>query len=336
MTYWSCSKSFTWTRLSKSVCLFEAKFWFCMCVLVCGLWVCELYFLSLSCPGPLCCIQVNCTSLLLFWKLGHPGSLQQRHLGSEISHEYLAQGHRGKHFPKQLPSEAFQLYLLIGLTNSVFSCNLKNYSLLEQASYTTRTRHGSQTTRSPSGLWPLFLLMVPDGSCTWEGPIPYFLGNSELSNSSSTNNLAAWRIVTESSSPGWTVRLKWVAGAVRSAPAVAHLLWQYPARGSAAEAGTQFRFLWGRLHPCLLSEELALVSLALSLWLMNVKREIKSPGWSQVNSSSGGKKVAKDLCWLSQVSAKSPGLRSLCHASLMSISCFGKIEGTKTAVILGI
>lgn len=84
------------------------------------IWVCDLSCLSLSCPGPLCCIQVNCTSLLLFLKLGHPGSLQQRHLGSEFSHECFAQGHRGKCLHQQLPSEAFQLYLLIGLTNSVF------------------------------------------------------------------------------------------------------------------------------------------------------------------------------------------------------------------------
>lgn len=123
-----------------------------MCVCVCvASGVCGIYFFSLSRHGPICLIQVNCTSLLFFWKLGHPGSLRRSHLGSELLHECFAQGHRDKHLQRHLPSEAFQLYLLTRLTRSGFSCCL-TYCAFILKKQTVQYVHCEWSTRPPNHL----------------------------------------------------------------------------------------------------------------------------------------------------------------------------------------
>ena len=119
-------------------------------------------------------------------------AVRQSHLSSELSRECFAQGHRGKHIQRHLPSEAFQLYLLKGLTNSGFSCCLKYCATLilkKQAAkqYNLYRTWLTRVPGHPCSWWG----WVPDAAGTWEGPIWCPLSSSELSNHGSTNNLTA-------------------------------------------------------------------------------------------------------------------------------------------------
>ena len=133
-----------------------------MCVCVCvASGMCGIRFLFLSHPGPVCLLRVNCTSLTLFWKLGHPGCLRQSPLSSELSRGCFPQGHRGKDL-QSLPSETFQLHSLMGLTNSGFSCCLRYCATVTLQKQTVQHVPclAHKTTRSHLGPCSLFPVLV--------------------------------------------------------------------------------------------------------------------------------------------------------------------------------
>ena len=167
----------------------------CVCVCVCAcvrVHTCvfsgHVVFLFLSHLGPIYLIQVNCTFLLLLWKLGHPGS-QTSHL--ELPHKCFAQRHRGKHIQRYLLvslssytcRKTWQIQVSPAVWNSV---PLSSSESQQRSSITCTILTNKRTSRPCS--WG----GVPHSIYSWEGSTWCPLSSSELSNRSSTTNLTAW------------------------------------------------------------------------------------------------------------------------------------------------
>lgn len=205
----------------------------CVCVRVFS-GVRGVCFLFLSHPGPIYLIQVNCTFLLLFWKLGHPGS-QTSHL--ETSHKCFAQRHRGKHV---------QRHLLVSLSS--YTC-LKDWQTQVFPAVWNSVPLSSSESQQRSSIACTIVInkrtshLVPGGGCLIlpipeRAPfdVPCLAVNSATIAQQPTSLQEV--IVTKLWPPRWRAGLKRVCGEMGSDPAVALLLGQYSANGISAEAIT--------------------------------------------------------------------------------------------------
>ena len=149
----------------------------------------HVVFLFLSHLGPIYLIQVNCTFLLLLWKLGHPGS-QTSHL--ELPHKCFAQRHRGKHI---------QRYLLVSLSS--YTCRKTWQIQVSPAVWNSVPLSSSESQQRSSITCTILTNKRTSRPCSWGGGVPHStyswegstwcpLSSSELSNRSSTTNLTAW------------------------------------------------------------------------------------------------------------------------------------------------
>lgn len=232
-TYWSCPKSFTWTRLSKSIIFAWGQG--CLCVRVCVFsGVGGVCFLFLSHYGPIYLIQVNWTFLLLFWKLGHPCS-QTSHL--ELPHKCFAQRHRGKHIQRHLLVSFSSYTCLKDWRTQVFPAVWNSVPLSssesQQQSSTTCTIVTNKRTSHPCSWGWCLILPIPERA---PFDVPCLAVNSATIAQQQTSLHEV--IVTKLWPPRWRVGLKRVCGEIGSDPAVALLLGQYSANGISAEAIT--------------------------------------------------------------------------------------------------
>ena len=212
----------------------------CVCVRVFS-GVRGVCFLFLSHPGPIYLIQVNCTFLLLFWKLGHPGSqtshLELPHKTShlELPHKCFAQRHRGKHV---------QRHLLVSLSS--YTC-LKDWQTQVFPVVWNSVPLSSSESQQRSSIACTIVInkrtshLVPGGGCLIlpipeRAPfdVPCLAVNSATIAQQPTSLQEV--IVTKLWPPRWRAGLKRVCGEMGSDPAVALLLGQYSANGISAEA----------------------------------------------------------------------------------------------------
>ena len=195
----------------------------------------HVVFLFLSHLGPIYLIQVNCTFLLLLWKLGHPGS-QTSHL--ELPHKCFAQRHRGKHI---------QRYLLVSLSS--YTCRKTWQIQVSPAVWNSVPLSSSESQQRSSITCTIVTNKRTSRPCSWGGgclilPIPErapldvpCLAVNSATVAQQPTSLHEL-IVTKLWPPRWRVGIKRVCGEMGSGPAVALWLGQYPAHGISAEAIT--------------------------------------------------------------------------------------------------
>lgn len=173
--------NFTWSRLSKCVlCWLEAKFWPGMCGGLCvcegGLCMCSIYLFFFHALGQLavsrliahlCCYSGNQAILAV----SDTATLALRIHTSVLLRGTEANVFRGIF----LPSEAFQLYWLIGLTNPVFCFFTAVFNIVPLSSWKSKQyiMYRAWLSRPADHLgawWCLYL----------RGPIPHLLCSSEF------------------------------------------------------------------------------------------------------------------------------------------------------------